>query len=397
MRVLRTCLVIALTGLLACSSGSLDRGARADEGLPGYLDDVAPARPPAPDRRDAAWDPTTTRAFIVSLAGFEGEAPGHTSFTTGDRNDGAFADLLRARGVPAANVVLLLDGDATSDAVRARFDAFLAASAPGETLLFYYGSHGGYDADTGVHTYSTFDGSIPVGWFVDRIDDAFRGDRALLFSDACYSGGLVEHAAGPHRVSYAALSSTGPHNLAHSGWRFLDVILRALGGRTEIDLDQDGTIVWRELATFAAHHMAFIADGKPNAIATGALSGDLVLARGVPAKADPRVGLHRDVVTADGSYPAEVLAARGDEVFVHPTAGVTHERDAWVPASQLRARAVPGYAAGDAVEVWYHGTGKWYPATVLGTFDHLTLAHYDGYADAWDEWFAPEVIRRRAP
>lgn len=340
-----------------------------------------------------AWDPTKTRAFIVCLAGFEGEAPGATSFTTYDRNDRELAAELEARGVPKANITLLLDGDATTAAVPAAFDRVLAASQAGETLFFYYGSHGGYDGDTGEHTYSAFDGSLPVQPFVDAIRTKFRGERVLAFSDACYSGGLVERLKASARADLAtwSLSSTGPHNVASSGWRFIDVMLRALRGAPEVDLDHDGTITWGDLASFATTHMMFVASGKPDAATTGRASDDLVLSRGVRSKSDPRIGAYGTV----GGERVEVIGVEGDRLRVHPVATLAHDRDTLVAADALTPIAPAAHHPGDPVEVWYASTSKWYPATVLTTFGDLTQAHYDGFSARWDEWFTPDRIRPR--
>ncbi|MFO0548955.1 MAG: caspase family protein [Polyangiaceae bacterium] len=340
------------------------------------------------------WQPGSTRAFIVCLAGFEGEAPGHTSFTTSDRNDTAFAELLARRGVPRDRTTVLLDGAATTESVRAALERTLAESRPDETLLFYFGSHGGYDAKTGAHSFSTFDGSLPMEWAIDAIEASFKGDRAMLFSDSCYSGGLVELVQQRgHRVSYAVLSSAGSHDVAWSGWRFIDVLIRGLEGQSMLDLDQDGQILWSELTTYAEHHMAFVASGKPAFTRVGAAMPDFVLTRGVPKKTDPRVGLYREALI-DGSWErVEILAVDRERLFVHPTSGVTHEADAWVHASSLREVTPPRYAKGAAVEVEYDS--KWFPATVLDSFDELTFAHYEGYSSAWDEWFSPDEIRPR--
>ena len=81
------------------------------------------------------------------------------------------------------------------------FPFFLKQSQKDETLLFYYSSHGGYDPETGAHTYSAFDDKIGIGWFVGNIEALFRGSQVMLFSDCCFSGGMVDLAKSAMRRS----------------------------------------------------------------------------------------------------------------------------------------------------------------------------------------------------
>ncbi|MFO0614755.1 MAG: agenet domain-containing protein [Polyangiaceae bacterium] len=359
---------------------------------------AAPGRPAEPPPRDAQaeWQPSATRLFIACLAQFEGEKEeGRSSFSTEDRLDGAFANQLAARGVPADRSTVLLDDRATSSGVEEALRRSLDASQPNETLVFYFGSHGGYDAQTGRHTFSTFDGSLPMEWAVDEIEARFKGSRALLFADSCYSGGLVEIVTSkPRRVAYAALASTSAHELAYSAWRFIDVLMRAFSGDPLMDEDRDGRVEFLEASRFVEHHMAFIAEGKPMYATTGGLD-ELVLANAArPHPSDPRVGRYVEVEWHDRWYKAEIQAVRGAEALVHYTSNALHESDEWVPPERIRELAFARYAPGAKVDVEYDG--RWYPSTVLGSFENLHHIHYDAYSESWDEWVGPSRLRPRA-
>jgi hypothetical protein len=117
-----------------------------------------------------SWSPETTRAFHTCLARFEGEEIGKTSFTLDDRLDNEMLALFRSRGVAEDRSELIQDEQATRAVVQERFVASLSQSTEGETLLFYYGSHGGHDAKTGKHNFSAFDETIDVEWFFDAIE-----------------------------------------------------------------------------------------------------------------------------------------------------------------------------------------------------------------------------------
>ena len=68
-------------------------------------------------QRPTAWRAAHTRVVVVSLAGFQGEKKGHTSFSTSDRLDDPLVGLLLQRGVPETHVLYLKDDDATTAAV----------------------------------------------------------------------------------------------------------------------------------------------------------------------------------------------------------------------------------------------------------------------------------------
>lgn len=349
-----------------------------------------------------AWTPKNTRLVVISLAGFQGEKPGQTSFSTSDRLDDPLVALFRQRGVPASNILYLKDNQATKEEVTKQFPSFLAQSRPDETLIFYYSSHGGYDPRTGVHTFTTFDGSIPIGWFVGKMEREFRGAHALLFSDCCYSGGLVELADGrpAGRTAIGALSTTGSHNLGYSGWRFTDVLMRAWSGDRAIDADESGAISFLELCTFAERYMAFVAEGKPLFAMTGGFPPDLVLST-VKEPTKPGIGALVEARDAGQWYKAEVVDLESDargrpqRLRVHFTDKSRYTKSAWLAASEVRDYAYPTYAKGERVEI-RTTTGQWLPGRVLDSFAAMHECRFDGKSPLYDEWMSPSRIRRAA-
>ena len=137
-----------------------------------------------------SWDPARTWVFAVSLARFQGDRL--HDFDPADRIDGEFEKLLEQRGVPRSQIVFLKDDQGTTDRIRAAFEKMLRATGPGEFLFFYFGSHAGYDPKSGEYKFSTYDGQIPYDWSVDAIENHFQGSHALLTTDCCNSGGIVD-------------------------------------------------------------------------------------------------------------------------------------------------------------------------------------------------------------
>jgi hypothetical protein len=85
-----------------------------------------------------------------------------------------------------------------------------------------------------------------------------------MFADTCYSGGIVEFAnRRASHISYAALSSTFSHNVGWSGWRFVESLMRGVGGDPVADVNGDGKVDLGDLARFVERHMSFAAEGKP--------------------------------------------------------------------------------------------------------------------------------------
>jgi hypothetical protein len=362
---------------------------------------VAPVAPvasavaaPTSASASEAWDPKNTRAFVACLAQFEGEEAGDTSFSTDDRNDTTFVALLKKRGVPADRITFLMDGDATERNARAKLTAALKASQPGETLLFYFGSHGGHDPDKGTWWFSTFDGTIPMEWAIDAIEQDFKGSRAMLFSDSCYSGGLVELAkTRGKRVSYAVLSSTSPQQVAWSGWRFVDVLLRGFGGNPAADLDGDGHVDLDELDRYAGERMAFLAEGKPQWTTTGSFPKTLRLTDDARPKGDAKVGSMIEVHWGKKWYQAEILKVESDgKVRVHYE-GYGSEDDETVTADRVRPFAFDAFEPQTKVEAKSSWTGKWGAATVLARSGSLHQVRFAGTTAAYDEWVGPSRAR----
>lgn len=198
---------------------------------------------------DAVWHPARTRVCIVSVAQFQSGRL--HSFTPSDRLDGRLVELLKERGVPASQILFLKDERAATHIVQSEFTSFLRKSRPDELLIFLFSSHGGYDSKTDTYTFYTYDDELPFTWALDAIERDFQRKHALLFTDCCCSGGIVELAATRKApIAYACLSSTSGHQTAWSGWRFIQCLNRALAGDPVVDLNSDGQIVLDELAGY---------------------------------------------------------------------------------------------------------------------------------------------------
>lgn len=340
---------------------------------------------------EMAWQPRQTRVFIVSLTRFK--ANRLHSFTTDDRLDDRFAQVFRDRGVPASQIVLLKDDEATIQNIKREFTSSLRKSGPAETLFFYFGSHGDYDPETGAYSFCAFNDDLSFSWVFDAIERDFRGRQALLTTDCCYSGGIIELAKKRKtNVAYACLTSTYAHQTAWSGWRFVQCLLRGLAGNPVVDLNRSGHVDLDELASYTARYMAFAAEGKPMFHVTANFNPKLRLATSAgPMK--PRVGELLETYANATWEKSEVLDAGAQGLKIHFTKDTRVADDAWFATDRLRPFRFDRYPTGATVEVQDSSNDRWHSAKVLENWESLHLCRYDGYSSAYDEWFGPSRVR----
>jgi hypothetical protein len=340
------------------------------------------------------WEPRATRVFIVSLARFQGNSL--HSFSLDERLEDQFAALFKERGVPAEKICLLKDDQATAQNIQSEFANFLRQSSPGEMLFFYFGSHGGYDSAAGKFWFYAYDDKLPFDWAVNTIERDFKGRRAMLATDCCFSGGMSELVARrKSRIAYASLSSTFSHQTAWSGWRFMQCLMRGLAGNAVVDLNDDGNVELDELAEYTAHYMAFAAEGKPMFSTTGDLSPKLLLAKSSETKRS-QVGELLEAKSGTTWAKAEVLDVKPARRHVHFTGDTRSAHDVWVGDKQTRPFEFPRYPVGATVEVLDSHHNGWHAARVLERSDSLHLCRGEGRSSAYDEWFGPSRIRASA-
>ncbi len=337
------------------------------------------------------WQPAKTRVFLVSLARFQGGRL--HSFPTDERLDDQFAELFKERGVPASQIVLLKDEQATTQNIKNEFASFLRKSSPGEMLFFYFGSHGGYDPETGKFSFCAFNDNLSFTWALNAIESDFHGTHAFLATDCCYSGGMIDLAKTRETsIAYACLSSTYAHQTAWSGWRFMQCLMRGLAGDPVVDLDGDGQVNLDELAGYTARYMAFAAEGKPMFTTTGNFNPKLRLATATGQK-QSRVGELLEAWSGTKWTKAEILDARAQQFKIHFTENTRTANDKWVAEDHLRRFEFQRFPVGAAVDVQDSSDDQWHSAKVLESWESLHLCRNDDRSSAYDEWFGPSRMR----
>jgi hypothetical protein len=303
---------------------------------------LAPASPAA--SRD--WQPQRTWVFVVGLLRWENEEM-FDSFPQTNRRDAQLVTLFQQQGVPANQIVFLKDGQATTRRVRSSFRSFLSQAAPGDLLFFYYTGHG-YKSDDERRTFfATYDaGENTEGWGTDSIvsdiETYFKGSRALLTADTCYSGSLSAQTQRlARRVSYATLTSSSASQLSTQNWTFTEMLLAGFRGHSYADRNADGEVMLSELAEDIKDDMAFAEGQRSTFVTTGGFPGNLLVAT---AKTDSLISRRVEVRSEGDWYKARIIDARGANYLVH-FYGYEDGDDEWVTIRQIRGLRSPAYMA----------------------------------------------------
>lgn len=371
----------------AAAFGSLIACRRSSRSASSLVVDAASASPPSLD---------FSRTWLFFVGVLEWQDPEYEQFPKEGRRDEVLLDALVGRGVPEDQTVFLVDTAATKARIEKRFAAHLRRAKPGDVLWLYYAGHGERlkSGETGFVPYDSSD-SDPL-WTASSVFDAiernFAGDVALLTADCCSSGGLAEEAARRKgRVAYACLASALARESSTERWTFTDCLIDGVRGEPRIDLDGDGRITFDELARYTESEMAFV-EGQLSSTKTTGFFAPATAVASTNGAHDAKLGAQLEVDDGDDWIRAEVIGVDGDRLRVRFVGG-EEGSEAWIDRDRTRNWKPEQLAIGSEVEVEWEG--KWYPAHVLDAKLGVHFVHYDDDGEEWDEWVAPQRIRRR--
>jgi hypothetical protein len=341
------------------------------------------------------WQPQRTWVFVVGTLQWQ-HRDLFDSFPQKNRRDAQLVEFFRQQGVPEQQMIYLQDARATTRQVKNSFAAFLTRAREGDLLFVYYCGHGYKSDDARTTFFATYDaGEDMPGWSTDSIvndiEKNFKGSKALLTADCCYSGSLVQQAQRLNqRVSFACLTSSSASQLSTGNWTFTEMLIAGLSGKPFTDLNNDGQITLSELAEDVKADMAFAESQLSSFTTTGSFRRDTVLAR-AGSKSNPEVSKRVEVKSEGKWWKARVIGSRAGAFHAHYY-GYEDSDDEWVRLSQIREPTIVQYPAGSRVEVIWKR--KWYQAKVVSVERGVHLIHYVDYDDGWDEWVDVERIRR---
>ena len=342
----------------------------------------------------ANWEPSRTWVFVVGTLEWR-DSENFASFPKEGRRDAELVDLFRSRGVPAAQIVYLQDEAATGRAIRSELSKMLAKTRPGDLLVLYYCGHG-YKDDKGAGYFASYDSDGEArGWAMAEIpraiEAAFKGQRALLLADACYSGVLArEVKRQASRVSYAVLTSSSASASSTGNWTFTEAVLDGLRGAPGVDANHDGVVTLSETATHLIADMAIGEEQLATFGTTGSFAPSTTLAPARPSRG-ARVGERVEAFDENEWWKARIVDVKSGAVKLH-WLGIGGYEDQWVDNSLVRPlRASRTFPPGARVEAEWEG--KYYPAKILEVKGSIHLIHYDGFSEEWDEWVSSKRLR----
>jgi hypothetical protein len=356
----------------------------------------------------AQLQPGSTVAVIVGVLEWKGKDL--ASFSKENRRDQALYDRLLAMGVPAGQMKLLLDDQATETAMTEAIERLAKAAPKDSTFIFYYAGHG-YPGSRGI-CLANYDAGVngSEGFFVDQLTAPlrkhFRGSRVLLFADCCYSGGLAESAAELSRegIAGACLTAASFAESSTGRWTFTCTLLDALLGRPLLDLDGDGYISLDEAAAAARETMAHVERQNSHASLHG-MDGAFRLGpvdAGAPKPGSPpepfklrdfvKVGRAGGKKTArvvdfrDGKVGVEIQRYHDRELAWHPAGDLAPMTRPRLPKVNLKVPVAldPEAALAKAQSTGYTGLER----SLLARFDYLQYGEFHDYGHSKESFYA---------
>ena len=163
----------------------------------------AVAAPPPVQLRKPRFDGVVatggTWAVIIGVNDYPGSGHDLRSATT-DAND--VNEALARQGVPGNQRLLIRDGQASADTIRAATEWLVAHSAPDATAVFFFAGHV-RKLDAGSEAIVGADGGVVTDAELADILSGLQARRAWIAIAACYSGGFNE-LVRPGRILTAA-------------------------------------------------------------------------------------------------------------------------------------------------------------------------------------------------
>lgn len=340
--------------------------------------------------------------YGVVAGALEWKDPGFSPFSNRNRKDKELYNLLKSQGVKPKNVSLLIDNEATVDAMKSAVLTALEKAPEGSTFIFYYAGHGvkdddskiyfaSYDITTGNYKKTGFD----LSWLGDAVRDKFKGKLVWLLADCCYSGALLDEA---EKISAAGknvivLTSAASCNISTANWTFTQSIIDCLSGLPLADRNNDGMISISETGTELGDAMKYrerqMCGFKLYGIDESALlaktSGSITAGSG-----DFAPGTYYMAPKGGDMAAVKILKSDNNKVECE-FYDYSDKSTVTFSKNELQPIYFVNYSVGDKIKVSWEG--KWYDAEVKKSQNDFYYIKYTGYEDFWNEWVAYDRIK----
>jgi len=260
-------------------------------------------------------------ALVVGVGKYKLGGSGLQNLAYADTDAAAFQQfLIHGGAIPKENVQLLLNEDATLQAIKQHITGALAAVAPEDTVIIYFNMQGAYDPEHPDHKYlaaydtdpfNMAETALSVADLPDLIANSVHSKHVVLLADTCHGNGVgvdVTVKTKPDNLvnlylvramqlrGMAAIEASDIHQVSHEGqqWKgagaFTYDLIQGLSGKA--DLDGDGTVTINELFSYTQLQVAKDTFDEQLPITSPASFGNLALSGVMTARksAAPRAG-----------------------------------------------------------------------------------------------------------
>jgi hypothetical protein len=145
---------------------------------------------------------TTFHALIIGINNYTDPSVPDLNYCVNDAND--MHDTLIQNGWKDEEITLLLDGEATKNAILSAMDSMVKNADASDYILIFYSGHGTFIADSsGDETDGTDEAIVPVDYIYgnnstlildDEIGECFascKTEKGAFIFDSCNSGGFI--------------------------------------------------------------------------------------------------------------------------------------------------------------------------------------------------------------
>lgn len=330
-----------------------------------------------------------------------------TEFSDVNRKDQELYDQLIKMGVPKANIVLLLDANATAKAMRSAISQQITKCNDKGNFLFYYAGHG-KKLQGGITYFLNYDfaddpaNDFEVNYLSNTINQFFHGKNIFLFADCCYSGALLNecNAIKVKDASVYTLSSATFSNTSTANWTFTQTLLDGLRGEPLADRDGNGSITYAELSKELKDAMKYrerqlsgagINNGDTNMIVASVPTNKLVK----ETKKVAPFGVGNYVIAWNKTewQPARIVELVSDK-YLCEFYDYSDKEQLLLTLRDLKSYYFFKYPVGTTLQV--ESEGKYYPAKVIKVYNDFHYIHYADFDDYWDEWVLYDRIKIKA-
>jgi hypothetical protein len=151
--------------------------------------------------------------------------PGGTTDLRGAVPDAEdMSDVLALNGVPAANVRMLLDGDATTTNITDALRWLVSTAKPDSTLVVFYAGHVRKIGDQ-TEAVVAADGGVLPDWYLAKQLEGLQARNVWIVMATCYGGGFTELMAPGRILTAAADANSLAYENESFGRSYLDEYL----------------------------------------------------------------------------------------------------------------------------------------------------------------------------